>query len=139
MRLIDKDELIKSLGIPEDMECCHCEYTYTYGGCIRVGLSDVCFSIENAEEVGRWIPCSERLPEKHQMVITTIIGTDVIRMIPGETFEDALARVRNHVRVSVGYIEDDEWYGADGFPQIVQPIAWMPMPEAWKGEEDGIS
>ena len=64
MRLIDKDELIKSLGIPEDMECCHCEWAHTYGGCIRVALSDVCFSIENAEEVERWIPCSERLPEK---------------------------------------------------------------------------
>lgn len=79
-----------------------------------------------------WIPCSERLPEKHQMVITTIIGTDVIRMSPGETFEDALARVRNHVRVSVGYLGDDGWYGADGFPQIVKPIAWMPMPEPYR-------
>lgn len=84
----------------------------------------------------RWIPCSDRLPEKHQMVITTIIGTDVIRMSPGETFEDALAQVRSHVRVSVGYIADDGWYGADGFPQIVQPIAWMPMPEPYREAVD---
>lgn len=92
--------------------------------------------IERKVPIMRWIPCSERLPEKHQMVITTIIGTDVIRMSPGETFEDALARVRNHVCVSVGYIEDDGWYGADGFPQIVKPIAWMPLPEAYGGQED---
>ena len=137
MRLIDKDELIKSLGIPEDMECCHCEWAHTYGGCIRVALSDVCFSIENAEEVERWIPCSERLPEKHQMVITTIVGTDVIRMGIGDTFEDAVARVRKNVRVSVGYIEEDGWYGADGYPQIVAPIAWMPLPPSYRGENDG--
>lgn len=131
MRLIDKDELLKSLGIPEDMECCHCEWAYTYGGCTRDGLSDACFFIENAEEVERWIPCSERLPEKNQMVITTIVGTDVIRMGIGETFDDAVARVRKNVRVSVGYIEEDGWYGADGYQQIVAPIAWMPMPDPY--------
>ena len=92
--------------------------------------------IERKEPIMRWIPCSERLPEKHQMVLTTIIGTDVIRMIPGETFEDALARVRNHVRVSVGYIEDDGWYGADGFPQIIPTVAWMPMPEPYREAVD---
>ncbi len=95
---------------------------------IRQTLKDA--ELERKKE--RWIPCSEQLPKKHQMVLTTIIGTDVIRMIPGETFEDALARVRNHVRVSVGYIEDDGWYGADGFPQIVTPVAWMPMPEPYR-------
>lgn len=89
--------------------------------------------IKRKEPIMRWIPCSERLPEKHQMVITTIIGTDVIRMSPGETFEGALARVRNHVRVSVGYLGDDGWYGADGFPQIIPIVAWMPLPEPWKG------
>lgn len=91
--------------------------------------------IKRKEPIMRWIPCSERLPEKHQMVITTIVGTDVIRMGIGETFEDAVARVRKNVRVSVGYIEEDGWYGADGYPQIVAPIAWMPMPEPYREDD----
>lgn len=91
--------------------------------------------IKRKEPIMRWIPCSERLPEKHQMVITTIVGSDVIRMGIGETFDDAVARVRKNVRVSVGYIEEDGWYGADGYPQIVEPIAWMPLPEPYREDD----
>lgn len=136
MRLIDKDELIKSLGIPEDMECCHCEWAHTYGGCIRVALSDVCFSIENAEEIGRWIPCSERLPEKYQKVLTTIKGVDLFRECADKNFFEALAAVRKCTWVSVGILEEDGWYVADGYPQIVAPIAWMPMPEPYREAVD---
>lgn len=28
--------------------------------------------------MNRWIPCSERLPEKGKYVLTTIVGTDFI-------------------------------------------------------------
>lgn len=92
--------------------------------------------IKRKEPIMRWIPCSERLPEKHQMVITTIKGVDLFRECADKNFFEALATAQKRTWVSVGYLGDDGWYGADGFPQIVQPIAWMPLPEAYGGEED---
>lgn len=102
----------------------------------RLDPAEVIRALNSCETCRRWIPCSMWLPEKNQMVITTIVGTDVIRMGIGDTFEDAVARVRKNVRVSVGYIEEDGWYGADGYPQIVAPIAWMPMPDPYREEGD---
>lgn len=85
---------------------------------------------------GRWIPCSERLPEKHQMVLTTIKGVDLFRECMDKNFFEALATAKKRTFVSVGYLGDDGWYGADGFPQIIPTVAWMPMPEAYGGQED---
>ena len=82
-----------------------------------------------------WIPVSERLPEDGRLVLTTIIGTDIIHQREGETLVDAIERVRKMKRVSVGFLGSDGWYGADGYPEIVMPRAWMPLPEPWKGEE----
>ena len=96
-------------------------------------------SAEPERKTGGWIPCSERLPEKHQMVLTTIKGVDLFRECVDKNFFEALATAQKRTWVSVGYLGDDGWYGADGFPQIVQPIAWMPLPEPWKGGEDGRS
>lgn len=95
--------------------------------------------LPSAEPEPQWIPCSERLPEKHQMVLTTIKGVDLFRECADKNFFEALATAKKRTLVSVGYLGDDGWYGADGFPQIIPTVAWMPMPEAWKGEEDGIS
>ena len=89
--------------------------------------------LEEVKELMRsWIPCSERLPKEGQMVLTTIRGHDVIISQDGETLEEAMERVWNEVcYVSVGFIGSDGWYGADGFPQIVHPIAWMPLPDPY--------
>lgn len=84
----------------------------------------------------QWIPCSERLPEEGRFVLTTIIGTDIVYQDEGDTIEDALKRSMGMKRVSVGFIGSDGWYGADGYPEIVTPSAWMPLPEPWKGEQD---
>lgn len=83
-----------------------------------------------------WIPCSERLPEKHQMVITTIKGVDLFRECADKNFFEALATAKKRTLVSVGYLGDDGWYGADGFPQIIPTVAWMPLPEPYKAESE---
>ena len=83
----------------------------------------------------KWILCDERLPKEGQMVLTTIRGHDVITLQEGETLEEAMERVRNEVcYVSVGFIGSDGWYGADGFPEVVHPIAWMPLPKPYTAE-----
>ena len=84
----------------------------------------------------KWILCDERLPKEGQMVLTTIRGHDVIIVQDEETFEEAIERVWNEVcYVSVGFIGSDGWYGADGYPLIVHPIAWMPLPKPYRKTE----
>lgn len=82
----------------------------------------------------RWIPCSERLPEDGELVLTTIRGIDFIHLRDDETLEDAIERTQKMLRVSCGFLGEDGWYGADGYPEIVKPIAWMPLPEPYKEE-----
>jgi len=88
------------------------------------------------ENMHDWIPVSERLPEPYSHVILTIRGTDMIKVQEGETLEQALKRNSQTYWVTTGYLADDGWNGPDGFPLIVKPIAWMPLPEPWKGEEE---
>jgi len=81
----------------------------------------------------KWIPCDDRLPEPDKLVLVSICGSDLIFCQEGETYEDALERIwKTHRRVSTGYYVDDEddkgWYN-DGFPMVVHPVAWMPIPE----------
>ena len=119
MRLIDKDDLIKSLGIPEDMKCNNCGWVDPiYGGCTREGLSDACFFVEEAEEIGRWIPCSERLPE-----------TDMCRTLTTICTPYKGTNVRSGCFYRGLFMNDngDTWNATDK-----EVLAWMPMPEPYK-------
>ena len=101
-----------------------------------VKLRDVVWAIEKVPSAQRWIPCSERLPEENKMVLTTTIGTDIVIQHDDETFEEAFERsMKSPVKVSIGFIGSDGWYGVDWFPSIISPSAWMPLPEPYKEEE----
>ena len=65
---------------------------------------------------GEWIPCSERLPKKYEQVLCC--NKD------GRVFSSALTYVHPE------YIY---WY----FGKHRSVIAWMPLPEPWKGADDG--
>lgn len=64
--------------------------------------------LQNERKRGRWIPCSERLPEKDgRYLITGKMGT-----------------------VYSLDFEDGRWYGG------IKPIAWRELPEPWRGGQD---
>lgn len=89
-----------------------------------------------ADGMPTWTPCSEQLPEAHESVLVTIRGHDVIVPMEGETIEEAIERISKVRYVSVGFLGEDGWYGADGFPSVVSPVAWMPLPPVYKGGEE---
>lgn len=64
-------------------------------------------------KVGKWIPVTERLPEENGSYIVT--SMDYV-----DTFE--------------AVFETSEWFSIDYCDDIKNVIAWMPLPEAYKGE-----
>ena len=82
-----------------------------------------------------WIPVSERLPETCVRVLVTIYGTDLVFVHDGETLEDALERASSYCRVTIGNFDEDGcWNESDGYPMIIAPTAWMPLPEPYRAE-----
>ena len=85
------------------------------------GVRDALRAIEDvpsAEPERRWIHVSETLPEKHQRVLVTIKRTD------GEM------RVR-----SGNYFDDYFWIDSGDYWKCNEVLAWMPLPEPWKGKQ----
>ena len=86
-----------------------------------------------AEAVQRWIPCSERLPEEEGVYIVTFNKSCLLE---------------NELPVMDAIWRDGQWQYSvlesykHRMPKLViepieelKVIAWMPLPEPWKGEE----
>ena len=84
-----------------------------------------------------WIKCSDQLPEEDKTVIVACYWTDVIPL------PDMTVTIRPDIkdgyivlRITLGSISsecgDKLWYEEDGFPMVVAPTYWMPIPEAPK-------
>ena len=86
-----------------------------------------CFigSLKNMPSAQQWIPCSERLPEikEHHTSEPCIVYCD------NEAY--AFAELEENIFGQVGWNceRDDDYHEAAG-----TVIAWMPLPEAYKGE-----
>lgn len=64
--------------------------------------------IRNLPSANQWIPCSERMPEEDGRYLCTYSDFGIC--------------------VDFGLYTDGQW--------IIEPIAWMPLPQPWKGEEE---
>lgn len=72
-------------------------------------------SAQSTIEERKWIPCSERLPRQGQEVICQC-RANMIRVLKLDAYGD--------------WYQDAEHCYMSGFV-----IAWMPLPEPWRGEE----
>lgn len=79
------------------------------------------FELPSTEPEQRWIPCSERLPESGVPVLISHVGfvtedfLDIDELLGGEYF----------------------WNSGISLDEELNNLAWMPLPEPWKGEGDG--
>ena len=101
---------------PEINEWCHdCKEYDTENDCCPRWGQVIKTALEDAQPEQRWIPCSERLPELNQICIVT----DETR------------------RCAYEYgLHDDTYDDENGWTYLGHRIiAWMPLPEPYKGEQ----
>jgi len=75
----------------------------------------------------QWIPCSERLPSENGDYLVTL--------------ENGVVKILGYSTTQRTTYPKGFYHIEDGFSwrQIQNPVvAWMPLPEAWKGADDGI-
>ena len=115
-RLIDADEMLKRL-----------EEWNTDDGMDRALYNFALHRIIEQPTVTpepQWIPVSERLPLDHERYLLT------------QEIHYTTGRIIKRVCMAFYDDENDEWLEEQGEDcEIVSyPLAWMPLPEPWKGE-----
>ena len=78
------------------------------------------------EEIKGWIPCSERLPEEGHDVLITKESFKI------KGYEQEVIKAKRSVDPRSGKIE---WWSPEfGTLADKAVLAWMPLPEPWKGK-----
>ena len=95
-------------------------------------------SVTDTNVGGKWIPCGERLPEERESIFKKAKGTD--KWDP-EMFESISDDVNVTVEFEDGtrktmtsYTTDGKWSCEKEYRIKMKVIAWMPLPEPYKGE-----
>jgi len=88
--------------------------------CTHGGSEPIQMAIKALEQEPRWIPVSERLPEKNGFYLATCDGE-----ICGE----------NEPFTGLAEYENGKWVDDEEDYQCV--LAWLPLPQPYKESEDG--
>jgi hypothetical protein len=108
----------------------------TYGD--EYGISDVLCDLADlpsAQPEQRWIPVTERMPEEHEWMGTKKFGTTISDEVY-VTFENPKGeRFCKHISFQNGKLSGFDQSAIDAFYKGSKPIAWMPLPKPWRGEE----
>ena len=124
MRLIDADALTEKCGdwyVEEGTE---------------EGFIGTVKQLIDAQPEQRWIPVTERLPEEHEWIGTKMFGTTISDEV-FVTFEAPDGqRFTDHISFQNGKLSASDAERMRVWYKGAKPVAWMPLPEPWKGEED---
>ena len=102
-------------------------------------------ALPSAQPEPRWIPCSERLPEDIRPVIVTWKNTDpksYYQYIVGKHFTGTACYKNGkwywYSSTTEDMLAEYGRYDSEEFDEAIECIAWMPLPEPYKGgEQDG--
>lgn len=90
----------------------------------------------DALEQSKWTLCSERMPEEHEWIGTKRFGTTISDEVY-VTFEAPDGqRFTDHISFQNGKLSASDAERMRVWYKGAKPVAWMPLPEPWKGEED---
>ena len=126
-RLIDETEVMRDIDAirPVDPQ----KSDYAHG--IDVGLAMAKLAIKKQQTAQQWIPCSERLPERNGRYLVTR-GLNACGSLWNRVY------IINYSDL-MGIKSERIWWngnvGKSYFERIDDVMAWMPLPEPWKGEQ----
>lgn len=70
--------------------------------------------INDQQKISEWIPCSERMPEIEEYILMSLKNLDVAIGFRSNT--------------------EDYWYYGGQYLSYDSVVAWMPLPEPYKGD-----
>ena len=133
------DDLIRRQAAIAEFACC--ELTPD-GGVDANYAIDFLKHLPSAQPEQRWIPCSERLPEDFEEVNVTWINTDpepYYDFCKGKPFTGTAVYYKGrwywYSSVCTDYLKEYGFSPNDGMDDAIKVIAWMPLPEPYKGEQ----
>ena len=88
-----------------------------------------------------WIPCNERLPEEYDSIFAKLKGTDKWHDAMFEKTSDVVnvtvADAYGNRITTIAHIVDGKWHcDLLRINKSYQIIAWQPLPECWKGNNN---
>lgn len=116
--MIDEKKLFEEINEELCADCSEC-----YGHCSIRLLEEI---INKQPKVGEWILCSERLPEYNKM--SEYYDSVIVTLDNGRVSEGCYINVDKEWWVDA---EDGEHYSINATEHV---IAWMPLPEPYKGD-----
>ena len=129
--LISRQAAIDEFGLSEKTR----KYGGDHSGYGTMMLYEIQDTLESLPSAQQWIPCSERLPEEDfwsgrgRQFSDHVFVTIVNHANDDEYFTDTAQTVDGIWQLSNDVDGDCRW------PNWCEVIAWMPLPEPYRGEE----